>query len=239
MVAARAAGKCAARNRARPPRPCGHAAMANGRCHNHGGKSTGPKTLAAGGRYSKGLGRLASQFEELLSAVDLLDIAPGLALLDLATNMRLQRGVEQGDTPQFRQRALELLKEACEGITVSAEQAAGPGMAELARLRGLLEAGVRADQALSEVVDIADRRNRTTTRVLDLQLRAEQAVPRAIVSALLAVISASIRAHAPTEAPAIFADIAGQLVGLSRRAGVALRLGEGRAALDATAAVSG
>jgi hypothetical protein len=43
LAAARAAPRCGARSK-RTGEPCKGAAMANGRCRFHGGKSTGPRT---------------------------------------------------------------------------------------------------------------------------------------------------------------------------------------------------
>lgn len=212
--------------------------MANGRCRRHGGLATGPRTLAAGGRYSRGLGRLAGQWDELLSATDLLDLAPGLALMDLATNLRLQRGIEDQDTPGLRARALEHLRAFTEQLSVEPGSVSPAALGSLAELRRLLEEGAAADEALSDAAELAHRRNSTTVKALELQLRAETSVPRQTVTALLSVVAAAIRSHAPDAAPAIFADVSARLVEVGRRTGVPLRLGQGPA-VDAAAAVPG
>lgn len=238
VVAVRAAGKCGSRTRADPPTPCSKLGLLNGRCRFHGGRATGPKVWKAGGRYSKGLGALAAQWHDLLDASDLLDTAPSLALMDLATNLRLERGLERQDTPLFREEARRLLRAVHDAAAADGSRLNGGASAALDRLEDLIEEGVKADQAVAEAVEIAHKRNLQATRVTALQLQADSSVPKATVTALLAVISAVIREHAPAESPAIFADVSAQLLGISRRIGQPLRLGEG-AAVYAAAAVPG
>jgi len=227
---------CGARARSRGGEPCRQPAKPNGRCRFHGGNSTGPKTLKAGGRYSKGLGKLAGEWQELMEAADLLDPAPGLALMDLAVNLRLGRGLEDGDSPGFRRQALDLFNRFCEATATTEQAMHGEPLALALQLRALLERGVAADRAVSDAMGIVERRTRTTARVMDLQLRAQASVPKATLSALLAVIGACISEHAPAESAAIFADCRSRMLGLSRRAGLALQLGQG-AAVDAEGAV--
>lgn len=178
---------------------CRMSAMPNGRCRLHGGLSTGPKTWTAGGRYSKGLGKLASRLQELLEDAALLDLRPTLGLMDLATEMRLKRGLADGDTPGWRvecKRLLMVFAAACteEGDTISG--AAVPAMRDLA---AHIDRGVAADEAVADAVEIANTRSVRTEKALGIELAQEHVSTERQILAYLAVFMGTIQQHVPPE----------------------------------------
>jgi len=73
---------------------CERAPMANGRCHKHGGPSQGGPITT--GRRSRRLGKWRESYEAAMEADDLLDLRPGLALLDTITD-ELVDAAQAGD----------------------------------------------------------------------------------------------------------------------------------------------
>lgn len=134
----------------------------NGRCHNHGGPSTGPKTWKAGGRRSRKLAAFLGNVAERMADPALLDARDKLAALDEAYEDLLERALEERDTPSFRDAchekakgALDLLREGDPGV-----------QPELASLVSMLRRGVQRDRALAEATALADRR---ISRTVDLR----------------------------------------------------------------------
>lgn len=70
--------RCGAKARSKGGAPCLHVALANGRCHYHGGKSTGARTLEGKqrqrnaslkhGYYSKEMSKQRSNFGKVLKS---------------------------------------------------------------------------------------------------------------------------------------------------------------------------
>jgi hypothetical protein len=89
---------CSARCRTRGGEPCRNAAMPNGRCRMHGGKS--PAGIASpawkSGRFSRYMPkRLLAKYEEYLADDNLIEMRDYLALLD-ARNAELLQTVDRG-----------------------------------------------------------------------------------------------------------------------------------------------
>jgi hypothetical protein len=84
--------RCGARTR--QDGECRQPALESGRCRYHGGRSTGPHTLAAGGHYSKYLPRrLAARYGEALTDPELNSLRDDQAVLE-ARLCELLQGLE-------------------------------------------------------------------------------------------------------------------------------------------------
>lgn len=80
---------------------------AGGRCKYHGGRSTGPKTLKAAGKYSKDLPtRLAARFEEIVSDEELVALRDELRVLDAFAAEELSK-LDDADSSEAWKEALE------------------------------------------------------------------------------------------------------------------------------------
>lgn len=175
VQAARAAGKCAARNR--QDRPCGNSGNGNnGRCRLHGGTNDGLGNLKHG-RSSKVMkGALAGLRDSIARrAADdsLLDLRPGIAYMDEVRDRLLERLHDEGDTPRLRERALEhtrLIR-----AKVNAQDASF--LMDLDHLLGLLERGVRQDRGLMELLSVVERRAMRTESARSTAAKEQATIP--------------------------------------------------------------
>lgn len=147
--------------------PCRRRAMANGRCRNHGGASTGPRVWKAGGARSAKLEPLRQLLAGYAGQVDLLDLRPTLTLFDAIIDKLLVRAEEKGDSPDFRQQAAALAKKAWDAYRRDPLFASAP----LQDLVKLTEEGWLHDHELLEAVKLAERRNQRAEAARLLQLR--------------------------------------------------------------------
>lgn len=182
---------CGAKTRQNDGKPCRRAPMPNGRCYLHGGASTGPKTMTAGGRYSKYLPqRLAARFAEALRDPELTTLTAELALLDTRIGELLGR-LDTSESCFAWRGALQVCAklEAEEPGTTSFR-------AILGSLTELLEKGAGDSQQWAEVAELVERRRRlaeTEARrlaQLDQFLTAKQA--NLLVSALLQLVTENV-----------------------------------------------
>jgi len=127
----------------KPLEPCkGFAVHGWEVCRMHGARGGGPiKT----GRYSKHLGRIAESYEAALADKALLDLREPIAALD-AIVRRLAERVEELDTPDYRQRLMELLSE-------SKADDADKAYGARAQLEELIERGADEDRTLAVLRD--------------------------------------------------------------------------------------
>lgn len=182
VQAARAAGLCGARTKA--GKPCAHAGSGKGgRCHLHGGESTGPSTFEAGGTRSKQLaGALQGLWEAVESrrtAGNLLDLDEGIALFDEVRDRLIQRADVEGDTPNFRQEALALARDVQRMVASGDLRFA----TQLDALSDLLARGVRGDRALMEALHVTERRAKRAEAARTVAAREASTVPAAAFEA--------------------------------------------------------
>jgi len=107
-------------------------------CAKHGANGGRP---VVHGRYSKHLGRIREAYEAAIQDKGLLDLREPIAALD-AIVRRLAERVEELDTPDYRRRLMDLLR----------EDRAGEETAR-AKLEELIERGADEDQTLGVLRD--------------------------------------------------------------------------------------
>lgn len=154
-------------------------------CYYHGG-APGSGRPVIHGRYSKALKRsaLSDAYRTALEDAALLDLREPLALMEAAVQRSTERSADM-DTPEFRQRALELFE---------AAQAAGRdkdtnGFREnMIRLGELLRQGVDEDKALLHMTTQAERLARRVEAAWQVKLQRKQVLNVQQVGAVLARI---------------------------------------------------
>lgn len=154
--------------------PCRQRPMANGRCRLHGGKSTGPKTLKAGGRYSQKVQEVFQRIHARAELDSLFDLRPTVALLLETRDACIERGIEQGDTPGFRKEALKMAKDAQRSIQLDAR--GGHLASRLDRLIDFLEEGYTYDEVLAEAAKASVAASQRIESARAADLRDQQAV---------------------------------------------------------------
>lgn len=144
-------------------------------CRYHGGLGGRP---IVHGRYSKALGSLRDAYESARNDPTLLELRDTLALLDVVVQKAANRAASL-DTPEFRDRALELYR--------AAQQATDPAVAQarLGELGSLLRAGGEESRALSELADATERLAKRQEKAWDLRLSAANAINARDMVALL------------------------------------------------------
>lgn len=195
---------CGAKLRGRTDRTCVRPAMANGRCHMHGGKSTGPKRWTAGGRYSQALGPLRAIFLGQLEADDILDTHPDLALLGTAVHEMLRRGTEEQDTPDFRKQACKLWETADKARRGVSEDDPDYTFRELG---DFLAAGYERDKAILEACHLAIERAKRAEASRGLRLKEDQTVTMTQLAGVIGLIFGVIQHHCRDDAPRIIQAI--------------------------------
>ncbi|HRI09525.1 MAG TPA: HGGxSTG domain-containing protein, partial [Nannocystaceae bacterium] len=133
--------RCGAKKRDGTPCPS-YPVVGAKRCRMHGARAGAP---IKHGRYSKHLGRIREAYEAAIQDKGLLDLREPIAAID-AIVRRLAERVEELDTPDYRRRLLDLLKES---------RGADAGKAAAARftLEELIERGADEDQTLGVLRD--------------------------------------------------------------------------------------
>lgn len=151
-------------------------------CYRHGARGGAPiKT----GKYSTKLGRFREDYERARDDDALFDLRDTVALLDV----RVARAAEKAsalDSPEYREEALRLWREARDAGTPEAMRLA------LGKLGTLLEGGVEEDKALEELARVAERLAVRQEAALKIQLAAASAVREQELNALIAVIHSCI-----------------------------------------------
>lgn len=148
--------------------------MPNGRCDQHGGKSTGPPWKT--GQYSKELEPFRAMLRGRALDPELLHGAlfEKLALLDEAEDALLSRGFNEGDTPGFRQEALKLYRK---GATEARDEDLSTPLS-WERLGELLEKGAEYDRVLAEAAAMAGKRMKQTVDLRAVMSQEESAAHR-------------------------------------------------------------
>ena len=144
-------------------------------CRFHGGLGGRP---IVHGRYSKSLGTLRTAYEESRSDPGLLELRDTLALLDVVVQKAASRAASL-DTPDFRERALDLYD--------NASQATDPLVVQghLRDLGALLRDGSREDDALRELSSAVEKLARRQEKAWDLRLTAANVINARDMVALL------------------------------------------------------
>lgn len=162
----------------------------NGRCRKHGGRAGGPITH---GLYSKRLGGRLGELAALAEQDgELHDMAAPLPLLK-AVVLRLGELVEEKDTPQFRERALGLVRE-----LMHADDEERGGL--LVRLEAHLAAGAEETKALEEFRRAAVSWSERQEGVWRIALSQRHAWTSKQVSGLALRILEIMRSHMDPEA---------------------------------------
>ena len=150
-------------------------------CHKHGANNYGrPPTT---GRHSTILGPLGKKYVELLSREDIKDLTPTLALMDLHIEQLIAKAIQQKDSPQWRLELREKFNALAEAYKKG--QMHSTDITDLGRV---INEGVAIDKALSDVVDLAERRAVRTEKVVDLDLKKDNVFTAQQFTALIALI---------------------------------------------------
>lgn len=150
------------------------------RCRLHGGLSTGPRLKT--GRYSAVLVRLRDGYEEALNSKSLLDLKEPVALLDAVVRQLAARAELDGDSPDFRKRALEAYREARESENFDA-------------LGELLKNGVDEDRATSRLTKELDRLARRIEGAWSVKLQRKNALSIADLKLVVLRIMDIVQKH--------------------------------------------
>jgi hypothetical protein len=138
-------------------------------CRYHGGKGSGAPLKH--GKFSYALGRFGERYDAALEdETSLFSLHDTLAIMHVAAERAAERLAER-DSSDFRERALELME-----LSVSAD-AADSGR-HLIALRKLLREGAAEDEAMTDLIDIAERFAARKEKALDLMLKSKHAMPR-------------------------------------------------------------
>lgn len=180
--------------------PCPRAGTeAGGRCHYHGGKSTGPKTWKAGGARSKKVAAFMQQIQSRAIDPALLDIRDKLASFDKREADLLERALDEYDSPGFRAAALALFAEAESSMSDPAKLAAA-----MHALGEHLKRGANEDAAVENALDIAERRVRQTIELRSVMVREANAISLQQFSAFVGLLVGTVmRTAGPKLGPVI------------------------------------
>ena len=143
--------------------------MANGPCKVHGGKAGRP---LSNGRYSRVTKTWHAAFERALADEELLDARRDLALMDVVTELLIERA-EELDSPSWREELRETFGQLQRAIRSKRQDVVGP----LLKLLGeLIERGATADQVAYDLVAQVDRRAARACKIDELGLRRQEKV---------------------------------------------------------------
>ena len=184
--------------------------MENGRCNLHGGLSTGPKTLTAGGRYSKYLPtRLAEKYESAISDAELISVRDEAAVVQTFIANTLEE--LDFENCQAAWDTLEVLMKEFWNAGKDPEKAAvGYQMATT------IQDGVREWQKVRAVLGYIEQKRKLvdteTRRMNELETTINAKEANALIGALLGII----REEVPDSA--VHSRIALKLAGIVHRA---------------------
>jgi hypothetical protein len=186
---------CGAKTRS--GRPCGHPAMANGRCRYHGGKSLGgiASPTFKTGRYSKYLPtRLMSRYQEALRDPEALRLNSEIALIDARLQDVLRR-VDSGEAGSLWDKALECFARFQKAME-SRDAASIPEIQNaIAELYQVLKRGQSDWEAWKEVKDLVEARRRLVDSAIRHQVHAQQVLSLEQGMLLISALANTVREH--------------------------------------------
>lgn len=149
-------------------------------CWRHGGLGGRP----GGGRWSQALGRLGAVLDKVRDDPELTDLERPLSVLSLVVEERMKR-VDDGDTPQFRERARELYDQARE-LSSTDPAGAAAAMTELGKL---LREGIKHDKALDSLVAGVDKYRRALEEFWKIRLARQHVINEKDMISILARVA--------------------------------------------------
>ncbi len=157
------------KNRKIPDEACLGVPMASGPCKVHGGKAGRPLSH---GRYSRVTKTWHAAFERALADEELLDAKRDLALMDVVTELLIERA-EELDSPSWREELRDTFGQLQRAIRSQRQEVVGP----LLKLLGeLIERGATADQVARDLVAQVDRRAARACKIDELGLRRQEKI---------------------------------------------------------------
>ena len=173
-------------------------------CRFHGGNAGRPPKH---GRYSGKLGSYSEMYDDALGDTkSLLDLRDTLALLEVNVQRAASRAADR-DTPDFRQRALELFLEA------RASNDAGVVRTKLGELGQLLERGGDEDTAFEKLTTAAEKMAVRQEKAWGIQLQAAQVInARDLVTILVRFIDI-VQQEAPDHVARVAQRVDAEIVG--------------------------
>jgi hypothetical protein len=194
---------CGAKSK-RSGKPCRAPAMANGRCHIHGGKSLGglASPTFKTGAHSRNLAahlppNLRARFEAAMADRELLSLRECVALTDL----RLQESLDHlnsSDSASFRAHLLQLW-EKLEAVNVAKDdpERATKVAATLTEIGKAIRAGAFQVDAFEEMSKAVKERMDATGREIRRLLEMNQIITPEQAMAILIALNAAIQKHVP------------------------------------------
>lgn len=171
------------RNRNRPP--CQQTRIThNGRCRMHGGTSTGPHTT--GKTPQRFRGKLGTLIAQAAQDSRLLDMNQPVEVLLGILHRKIEL-LEDADSPEFRKRAVELVREFCADQT---------NVAMLTTLVAHLEAGANETMALESVERTAVLLSDKQEAVKKQDLARQTALPLRQLASLLSLLAEDVQRYA-------------------------------------------
>lgn len=171
--------------------PCGRAAMLNGRCHKHGGKSLGgvASPTFKSGRWSKFIpARLSERYSEAKDDPRLLELAEDIALLDARVADVLGR-VDTGESGAIWQALQKAVADFRKATKKEDKDAA------ILYIFHLIERGNDDYQAWQDVRGLLDQRRRLVESERKRLVESHQMISSERAMVLIAAIVDTVRRH--------------------------------------------